>query len=589
MVRLGSLGAAVVLALGYEAIGSRHYGAYRVPQGYGMYHMLPEELAHTALFLFVGLGLGAAVFAALHDFRGLDALVDAGRRAAHRPWRAAACVALLVAVSCFGIARLVLGHAVITDDEHAYRFVAQTIRTGSLTAPSPGGDLEFFREQFVVLTEHVRYGKYPLGHPLVLALGQALGAEELVVPLMTGLLALPLMWIGSQVFGSRVSVLGLLLFAASPQVLATGATYLSQPTSGLAVLVGLGALLCARRASRPAPWLAVSGLAFGYGILVRPLPGVLFAAVAGVWLGLRALESKPPRRALLELLAFGVPLALTAGVLLVVNRWQSGGVLMTGYQAFHTPGEGAASLGKSMAGDGVSRFMSLVSALLRLDVWLLGWPVSLLPLFLARRRSEAGLLWATVGAALAYRLMAPKAGVGAAGPLYLFEVVPLLCLLAADGLVHLRSSAWLPAGMRHSRVVAALVASGALVCLALFLPPKLGDLGRMGRAQGLLPQVLARQGVHNALVFHQGVAPPELGLTWAYFPPCNPPGLDPDVLYVRLAPSWAANMSFRDRRYPGRSAWFFGYVEGRPTLVPLEALVMGPPGRSPDALAAERP
>src|SRR5436190_1464178 len=103
---------------------------------------------------------------------------DAGRQPLSRLGSAAVLVPVAsVAALCALIRTEVLRHAVVSDDEHAYQFIAQTLRRGALTAPSPGSDLAFFREQFVVLTPTARFGKYPIGHPLLLAAGQALGIE----------------------------------------------------------------------------------------------------------------------------------------------------------------------------------------------------------------------------------------------------------------------------------------------------------------------------------------------------------------------------------------------------------------------------
>jgi hypothetical protein len=74
--------------------------------------------------------------------------------------------------------------------------------------------------------------------------------------------------------------------------------------------------------------------------------------------------------------------------------------------------------------------------------------------------------------------------------------------------------------------------------------------------------------------------PPWSGLSWAYYPPCNPPALDDGVLYLRLWNQPAAGYELWRRRFPQRSAWWFGYRDGRPVLVDFETYV-----RSPQALA----
>jgi len=190
-----------------------------------------------------------------------------------------------------------------------------------------------------------------------------------------------------------------------------------------------------------------------------------------------------------------------------------------------------------------------------------------------------------VAAEGAYRLASPKVGIGGVGPLYLFEVVPILLLLSGAGL------AWVArGGLRVSgpalgpNSLAAVVLAGVVTSAAMFVPSRLADLRRMAGAQLLLPRMLAERGVTNALVFHDGIVPPWTGLSWAYYPPCNPPALregegDDGILYLRLWNQPAAGYELWHRRFPGRSAWWFGYRDGRPALVDFESYVRSPPAR----------
>ena len=121
--------------------------------------------------------------------------------------------------------------------------------------------------------------------------------------------------------------------------------------------------------------------------------------------------------------------------------------------------------------------------------------------------------------------------------------------------------------------------------VTLFLPGRLGDLSRMGQAQRALPDLIERRGLHRALVFHEGVVPPWTYRSWAYFPRCNSPALDDDVLFVRFqrpAAGLEDNLEFWRRRYPQRSAWYFGWPPGgEPFLVPLESFVRSEPRPAP--------
>jgi hypothetical protein len=173
-----------------------------------------------------------------------------------------------------------------------------------------------------------------------------------------------------------------------------------------------------------------------------------------------------------------------------------------------------------------------------------------------------------VAAEVVYRFISPKAGIGGVGPIYVFEIVPFLCLLSAEGARRFASGQWrLP--LANPRGASCLMVAAATVGLTMFLPVKLADLGRMAAAQRVLPRLIERQGLHHALVFAQFAVPPSLMRSWAYFPRFNSPQLDDDVLYVRTHPDPETNLDFWRRSYPDRGAWFFGYSNGQPLLVEL--------------------
>ncbi len=572
---LVGLGVTLLTVLGFHAVGARFYDGFWIPQGNAMYHLPPGELVFLGLYGVFGLVAMLALLLTLtsvswreRDLRWLRACADRGVLTAIG-------LAAFVGTTTFLVARYVLEHAVLTDDEHTYRFIAQTLGTGSLTAPSPGADLDFYREQFIVLTDTVRYGKYPIGHPVLLAMGQALGAEALVVPVVTALGTLALYGLGTLIAGRRIAILAALLYVLSPQVVLTGATFLSQPAAALALIGSLGALVAAERSRRPATWLALAGLALGYGILIRPLPGILFALVAAGYVLLT--WCRPSWVGMARGVAFGVPLGAVTSLILLVNRLQSGYAGRSGYHTLHVPDEGAAGLLVAFHSDLPTRAMSLFGNALRLDFWLLGWPVSLALCLFARRTRHTTLLWAMVAAAGAYRLLVPKAGTAPTGPIYLFEIVPALCLLSADGLGQLVARARGRFGDAAAGWACALVLSATLVSAAMFLPVLLANARRMADAQLVLPRMLREAGQRRALVFQQFAVPPWLGLSWAYYPPANSPRLDDDVLYVRLLGGSQdrveRNLEFWRRRYPDRPAWLFAYQGRVPQLVPLETFV----------------
>ena len=585
LVRASLLAAAVAVMASHEAVGRAFYGGFRLPQGTGMNNLVPEEVTQITMFTLFGGVAVAALAAALHGSASVAGGLALMRRLAARPGAPVAGAALGAALAAGLIAGQVLGGAVVTDDEHTYRFIAQTLRTGSLVAPSPGTDLEFFREQFVVLTPEVRYGKYPVGYPLLLAAGQAVGLERWIVPAVTAAIVVLVFVAGTALFDAGRALLAVVLVALSPQVLLTGATYLSQPLSAACALGGVAALAVAARrreaggSRSDAGLLALAGACFGWGVFVRPLPGVLFGAVAGLHV-LAERRAEPWPRVARAALAYGLPLAAGGALLLLQNRLQSGGALTSGYQAFHATGEGSSGLAVFLGGGLAMRAMSVAAAALRLNEWAFGWPLAPLLALFALRLRGTGLLWGLLAAALAYRLVSPKAGVSATGPVYLYEIVPALALLCAAGAVELARR------LRAPSAVAAILIAGTVVAFTMFLPARLVDLYSMGLAQRLPHLLLARENVRHGLVFQNAAVPWWTRASWAYYPRANSPQLDDDVLFLHVdgRQDLPQARELWRRRFPDRSAWWFEYVQDRPRLVPLEdALAEPAPPASPSS------
>jgi hypothetical protein len=305
--------------------------------------------------------------------------------------------------------------------------------------------------------------------------------------------------------------------------------------------------------------------------LIRPLPGVLFVPIAAAYV---ALDGQPfsMRRALERLVWLGAPIVVAVGVLALVNRVQVGSALTTAYVESLAPGQGPQAILLTTVASPAMRAMSVMGSLMRLNFWLFGWPLSLALCLFAEPSRPVALMWGLLGADLGYRVLTPKVGVGSTGAIYFVEAIPILCVLAAAGAVRLARRG---RGLLTARMAASVLVAGAVVNVALFLPSRLNDLARVGWAQNVVGRMIAERGLGRALVFHEGVVPWWTRLSWSYYPRCNSPALDDDVLFVLLqrARGLSENLEFWKRRYPSRSAWYFGYLEGRPTLIPLAELL----------------
>src|SRR5204863_5984899 len=122
--------------------------------------------------------------------------------------------------------------------------------------------------------------------------------------------------------------------------------------------------------------LAAAGALIGWGIFVRPLPGVLFAAAALLHLLWQRRTTRPWSTVIGAAAAFGLPAAGGVALILLQNRAQSGDFLTSGYQTFHAMGEGKAGILAFLGGGMADIAMSLVSGLARLLVWAFGWPLA---------------------------------------------------------------------------------------------------------------------------------------------------------------------------------------------------------------------
>jgi hypothetical protein len=552
-------------------------GFYDVAAGYNEFLLpqsgtrtIPErELAFYAYYALFG-SIGLAALYGLGERLGWEARLRAlAQKSARRPPQLIAALALLCFAASFLFRRLWLTGQPIADDESTYLFIARTLLAGRLVNPPPS-DPDYFRNQFVVLNDHAWYGKYPIGHPLFLALGEALHVRDLIPPLCAAGSVILIYLIGRRVSGPRRGLFGAALLCVSPHFVLTCGTLLSQPSACMVLLLSTWLTLRAvDGADGNNAWLAgLAGLCFGFGIVVRPLPGGLFALVGATWYFVQTLRA--PKRDWLSccLLAGGVALGVLA--VLAVNDLQTGDPFTTGYHEVH----GGVRVFDNRAHDLAN---SLFGGLLRENFWLFGIPASLVPILFARPRRHAGLIWGLIAAGFAYRIVSPKTVVASTGPIYLTEIVPLLALMAADGLWRVRRYHWSAAPRRkHSMSLrlATLTVASVLLMACFFAPVVLSTLHRATSQRALVFRALEQSHASRALVFADALVYPSSALSWAYFPDNPSPMFDDDVLFVRIPqqnPSQSVH-EFWQRRFPDRRAFLFMWTpRGEPLFRELEA------------------
>jgi hypothetical protein len=477
-------------------------------------------------------------------------------RAAARPGAWIACIALFVFAASALFRWLVLLEQPVTDDEGTYRLIARTLLTGHVTNPVPH-DAEFFKNQFVVINAHGWHGKYPIGHPLVLALGEAIGAIGLVLPLVGAVSVWLTYRVGAKLFDLRVAIAGASLLLVSPHFVWTCATLLSQPTLCLALLLGMWLVL--NDADQPrARSLLLAGFVFGFGILVRPLPGGLFAVVAAAQLAVDARKRGDGwSRVVLRLALFAAAALPWLGVFAAVNHAQSGSPFTSGYQEVH------ANLKLLQNGKG-EIVQSIFGSLMRENFWLLTWPFALALLPWCRPKRAPVLFWGMLGAQIVYRVVAPKTVVSVTGPIYLTEVVPLLTLAVADALRRIGEA------LPRVRVRPSVVALAAtLVGSTMFEPLQLEAIAVGAATRNVVYDELDKSGAEKALIFTNAVVYPQSYATWANYPDNPSPGFDDRWLFVRVPvvnDPRPPMLEFWHRRFPDRRAFVFAVGKEAPVF-----------------------
>jgi 4-amino-4-deoxy-L-arabinose transferase-like glycosyltransferase len=161
------------------------------------------------------------------------------------------------------------------EDEIAYVWQAQAIAHGRLTLPSPEYPKSFL-VPFVVDYKGQRFGKYPLGWPALLAVGEFFGGRAWVNALLAGLGVWLTYRLGQRLFSETVGLLAAGLTVTSPFFLMNSGSLLSHPF-GLVLSAAFAlAWLDAWEDNAPRRWLPLTTAALCLGLLTltRPLTAV---------------------------------------------------------------------------------------------------------------------------------------------------------------------------------------------------------------------------------------------------------------------------------------------------------------------------
>lgn len=357
------------------------------------------------------------------------------------PRRAIAVCVLLVFLIVSVTRAMLLQFQPLTDDESAYQFAAETLRSGHLSIPTPSFG-PFLERAFLVIEDRL-YTQYFLGWPAVLALGGIFGLAEATNAIISALCVIPLAMILRRFGTTPIVIAGVLAYSASMMVIVMGATLLAHPACTLFLLVFIERSL--RLLDDPLPRAALGvqcALAFSAAFFVRPGTALAIGAPFLIALAFSLLRTASQRwRAAV---GFVIP-ALTFGALFLLTNWSLyGGPFETGYGNYQRqlrlaekiqylgPGnESIFDVVKHVIADPMLLVKLYWAAIDRFSYDFLGWPLPIFILcffaaFFDRR------LWPFVAGVMAFLFMNALIldfGIDSFGPVHLYEAGPLVLVL----------------------------------------------------------------------------------------------------------------------------------------------------------------
>ena len=465
----------------------------------------------------------------------------------------------------------ILHGAPTCDDEMVYRFQAQTLAAGHWTAPAPP-DPKAFEHIFLGIYRGRWFGQYGFGHPLILALGEIIGAIGLIGPLLAGLLTFAVFLLARRLFDERVARLAAWLAALSPLFAGTGATLLSQNSATPLVLLGVFFALVAADTGRFRHALAAT-LLLGAAFWCRNQEPVLLGLGPLLLLAWRIARG-PARWPLLSGALLGGALAVIPLLLLQWHLW--GHPLWSNYQAYwwgylHTPLRSPFGFGEApwdIVHTPQAALAALARNLVRLDAFLLGAPLAvaaaIIGLIGARRTAAVWAAFAGFPLTVVVLFFYFWPGLADTGPQLYHAAGALLLPFIAAGVLHLTDR------KAYGSIIAALLAL-AIPAALTFWPTQLLALRRVGLASDEIPRLVHKAGLQRAVVFTD-LRPWRGGFDrcWVLGRPMPRPDLSDPVIYLV---TWGkpVDLPLAARLYPDRPVYYLKQIDGRVALLPADA------------------
>ncbi len=482
------------------------------------------------------------------------------------------------------IRAFVLRGAVVTDDESAYRFMAQVLASGRLWVDSH--PMKAFFDRVFMINDGRFYGQYFIGWPALMAPGVFLGATGYMNALYSALTVPAVFLTVRRLAGAAAGRVATILYLASPMLAIGAATELSHTTCLMAAAWSVYCLLRSREAPGDWRWHAGVAFCFGLGVLIRPLStlGLGLPILAG-WFVNVVRQSPAERR--LAIVAFAVSALAMAALLFAVNLAQNGSALTTSYARsqqymrevnFRNVGWSAAappaSLTRYILGNGEWElsFARTTIGLVRLVYDLFGSPLLLILVVLAWSARPARILWLSALCFVVVHFSLSDSGVDSFGPVHFYELAWPLVALAGVGFARLASLAreWRPA--LHDSWSLLVVAAAVVVSLVGFVPVRLHALKIIASNVSAPEDALKARGISRAVIFTAGLFVDQQCIAptrhFVFFRPNNDPGLRNDILWANHL-GWEEDMGLM-KWFPGRTPYLMTWEGCRPRFMEIK-------------------
>ncbi|MBC6938195.1 MAG: hypothetical protein DWB42_20525, partial [Chloroflexi bacterium] len=180
------------------------------------------------------------------------------------------------------------------EDEMAYLFQARTLARGDLVIESPRPARAYW-QPFVIDRDGKRFGKYPLGWPVLLAGGVIMGQPWVINAFLSALIVALVYRLGRDLFNADTGLMAAALAAFSPMALLLNGTLMGHTAALFGAMLFMWAYRRMERSPAPLRWGLLAGLALGLLVANRPLAGVAVAAPFVAYSGVRLIRAFPRR------------------------------------------------------------------------------------------------------------------------------------------------------------------------------------------------------------------------------------------------------------------------------------------------------